>query len=169
MWYFCRLTQQHSSRLGSGGPQLLLNTLVLSTLSSAAQPRPLLCSPPLHQRVQRSQRAQRAMQPLKTAQTPANSSASLQKPVLCSVHCFDFSLSGSGDGAVEDFTRLDDSPLGTLYHTEWKERVMYYAGGTELPLKIAILAWLQSIRCRKQLGWTPLLCNYSRLYHGGKR
>lgn len=44
-------------------------------------------------------------------------------------HCFDLP-SGSGEGTVEYFTRLDDFLLGTLYHTEWKDRMMYYAGET---------------------------------------
>ncbi|TKS91519.1 E3 ubiquitin-protein ligase SMURF2 [Collichthys lucidus] len=52
-------------------------------------------------------------------------------------------------GAVEDFTRLDDSLLGTLCHTEWKDRVMYCAGATGMPLKIAIVAWFPTIRSRK--------------------
>lgn len=60
-------------------------------------------------------------------------------------HCFDFSLSGSSEVTVEDFTRLDDCLLGTLYHTEWKDRVMYYAGVIGMPLKIAIVAWFPTI------------------------
>lgn len=50
---------------------------------------------------------------------------------------------------MEDFTRLDDSLLGTLYRTEWKDRVMYYAGVTGMPLKIAIVAWFPTIWGRK--------------------
>lgn len=75
--YFWHLAQQ------CGGPQLLLNRLVLCTLSTAARSRPLLYSPPLHQRGQRSQEARRAAQPLNSARVPASSSASLQKPKLC--------------------------------------------------------------------------------------
>lgn len=61
-------------------------------------------------------------------------------------------LGGSGEGAVEDFTCLDDSPLGTLCLTEWKDRVMYYAEETifsGMPLNIAIVAWFPPMWIQK--------------------
>lgn len=53
---------------------------------------------------------------------------SLSCALLCFAHCFDFSLRGSGDGAVEDFTRLDDSVRHVVSHRVEREADVLCSG-----------------------------------------
>lgn len=98
-----------------GGPQLLLNRLVLST--PPLQLDPSLSSALLHY-IRAGKGAKKLGEPrshskqLGSKPTVVQACRSPAVPLLCSAHCFDFSL--SSDGTVEDFTRLDGSLSGTL-------------------------------------------------------
>ena len=85
--------------LDSGGPQLLLNRLVLSTLSAAALSRPFpLLSPITSERAMqpRSQNSRsshsKQLGPRPTAVQACRSPELSWAMLLCSAHCFDFSL-----------------------------------------------------------------------------
>lgn len=121
--------EKHSSisgsSLGSGGPQLLLNRLVLSTLSAAARSRPFLYSPPLHQKRAKEPRNSKSRAATQNSLGPSQQQCKLAEAgaVLGSalLTVLTSHYSGSGDGTVEDFTRLDESLLGTLYHRVERE------------------------------------------------
>lgn len=74
----------------------------------------------------------------------------------------------SADGTVEDFTRLDDSPSGALcLRVERGSDVL--CRGNRNAAKYYRRGMVSHCAEPKIVGRTPLLCNNSGLYHGGKK